>query len=612
MKYYLFFIIICFLACKSESENNATVDKILKNKFFQLGDNDKTLFAFVKETDSILSQQDSKLYKGINNYVKGAYFMATSNFELSIKFLKDVEPNLKAYEVYDSMTAASYVSQSNVYTSMGNYKEGIATALKAKEIFEKLKSKEGIYGVNYSIARLYQSKGDIEKAKQILKENFNDNSKVWQYHSYHLLANIYGEKGEIDSALQIDNKIIERFANNVNSEKVSPFYNNKALCYNELKLFDSAEIYFKKSIYIDSIGGNLKNMAANYTDMGGMFLNKGDIYAAENCSIKALSLIKNKGIKPTELFCYKNLYNLNRKNKNYEKAFAYADTIKQVQKEIDNVALNRSIEELNLIYETTKKEKTIEAQKNTILKNNLLIFCALLLLSGVCLFVYNYYRKQKLKQALEKVIASQAQEKAISIAAEAERQRISKDLHDNMGAYTSALLANIEKLDRENLATNEIGKMKSNAENILASLRETIWVLNNKEIALNEFVDVFTNYVFKILKNYENINFTVQNNIENNKILPALIAIQLNKILQEGFQNAIKHSTCTKIDFTVNSHANVEISLVDNGIGFNVTNARLGNGLENMQWRAKEIDASLTISSAENKGTTIKIVKKWS
>lgn len=194
---------------------------------------------------------------------------------------------------------------------------------------------------------------------------------------------------------------------------------------------------------------------------------------------------------------------------------------------------------------------------------------------------------------------------------ENERQRISRDLHDNMGAYTSALLSNVEKLKVQVGENGDLAKMKSNAEQILNSLRETIWVLNNKEISITDFSDEFKTYCLKIFRNFDHIHFEASEEIKDNKMLAASVAIHLNKILQEIIQNIIKHSRASVIQFHISSSSSlVLLTLSDNGLGFNTTTAVKGNGLENISWRAKEAGLNISISSSPNKGTSFAISKE--
>jgi signal transduction histidine kinase len=225
-----------------------------------------------------------------------------------------------------------------------------------------------------------------------------------------------------------------------------------------------------------------------------------------------------------------------------------------------------------------------------------------LYLIGVILiigFVAKYFYRKKQEKLLQKI--------ALQKELETERQRISRDLHDNMGAYTSALIANIQQLKSKTGDSNEVQNIQSNAEQILASLRETIWVLKNKEVTIQEFSDSFKNYCFKILKNFEDINFNATENIDNNTMLTAATAIHLNKILQEAVQNIIKHANATQLNYTINSNKKIEIIIQDNGKGFNQDTTNKGNGLENMQWRAKEVGIEIKLTSAINEGTTITI-----
>ncbi|HPH37737.1 MAG TPA: histidine kinase, partial [Sediminibacterium sp.] len=229
----------------------------------------------------------------------------------------------------------------------------------------------------------------------------------------------------------------------------------------------------------------------------------------------------------------------------------------------------------------------------------------LLLVGGLSVttiwFAAKYITNRKYRKKLQ---AIQLQEQL-----EFERQRISRDLHDNMGAYTSALMANVDKLKHIQGNTKELDKIQDNAEHILNSLRETIWVLNNKEINIANFTDEFKNYCFNVLKHFDAISFEAIETIEENRLLNASDAINLNKILQEAFQNIIKHSKATKVLFTIHGSNKLIITLKDNGIGFNQEKKTNGNGLENMEWRAMESKAILSIFSEENTGTTISIVK---
>ena len=166
------------------------------------------------------------------------------------------------------------------------------------------------------------------------------------------------------------------------------------------------------------------------------------------------------------------------------------------------------------------------------------------------------------------------------------RITISRDLHDNIGAYANSLIAKIDFLSADEKAGNgELADLKENAENILALLRQTIWVLNNDAMSVEDFYDYVKQYVLKSFRN-SGITVSFDEDIRQNRILPSEISINLFRIIQEGLQNIMKHSRATQVDLNLISTENLHISLCDNGEGFFPATADEGYGLANMRTRA--------------------------
>lgn len=577
-------------------------DQIIKQYQSQNQGSTQELLKVVKHTDSLLAERPEAVYKGLNNFITGAYFTRTDNYGLAIQFMEQAGNNFEGHAAYDSLRLCTYLFLSDLHNSLGKYDEAVKDALTAKAGYEKLNYPIAISKSNLALARIFQAKGDIDRAKSIIKETTATVDNQSKMVILHTLANIYGEQGQLDSALAIDNYVISN-QHNFAERFISPFYNNKALCLTELKAYDSALYFFKASLMADSLAGNPDNMSANYNDIGTMFLHKGDLERAKYYNLRALEISNRIGKPRTSLSCYTNLYQLAKISKDYPAAMRYSDSIKIIQNTLDNVALNRGIEELNLVYETAKKEKTIQEQKNTITQNKILLGGISFMVLVVAMLIYNYHRKNKLQQELERMELLQASERAVAEAEQKERQRISRDLHDTSSAYTSALLANIEKLKLKDRTSPELNQMQDNANEILSSLRETIWILNNKEVTITDFSDDFKNYCIKVLRNFENIGFEAEEEIVNNLMLTATTAIHLKRILQEAVQNSIKHSGATEITYWVKSDAQFEITLSDNGKGFDTNAIKYGNGLENMEWRAAQAGVRLSRRSVPGKGT---------
>jgi signal transduction histidine kinase len=93
----------------------------------------------------------------------------------------------------------------------------------------------------------------------------------------------------------------------------------------------------------------------------------------------------------------------------------------------------------------------------------------------------------------------------------------------------------------------------------------------------------------------------------NENPLPEQHKIIVFRIIQECLQNILKHSgadeICTDFDF---ANGSLQISIRDNGIGFEVQKASLvGLGINNITHRASLIGGKAEIESTVGEGTTI-------
>jgi NarL family two-component system sensor histidine kinase LiaS len=82
----------------------------------------------------------------------------------------------------------------------------------------------------------------------------------------------------------------------------------------------------------------------------------------------------------------------------------------------------------------------------------------------------------------------------------------------------------------------------------------------------------------------------------------------LYNIVQEALNNALRHAHAKSILVRIDYHyRQVELSVEDDGIGFNLDASSGGMGLQNMQERAIEIGADFSLTTAPHQGTKIQI-----
>lgn len=219
------------------------------------------------------------------------------------------------------------------------------------------------------------------------------------------------------------------------------------------------------------------------------------------------------------------------------------------------------------------------------------------------IILIKYLLKRKLKEQERKTEIEQTLYK--------ERERISRDLHDNLGAYAAAIKSNIVQLEKVHSAQTELfSQLKENADDMVSALRETIWVMQYAQISVTALSDRFKNLVNRIAPNYPGINFQVKEEIVTERELTPGESIHILRIMQEGLTNALKHASANTIKISIKAGERLEITIEDNGRGFDVNLKEKGHGIQNMMDRAEQAGISIEIKSTQDKGTSLFICSK--
>jgi len=203
------------------------------------------------------------------------------------------------------------------------------------------------------------------------------------------------------------------------------------------------------------------------------------------------------------------------------------------------------------------------------------------------------------------------------LAIERLRAKIAADLHDDIGAGLSEiniLSAVIEAKSPQafkGTITNELYKIGSVSRALVESMSDIVWLINPKNDSL---FDLFTHLKdsFSDVLEIENIEFKSLNLNQLEKVSLSMEFRQhLYLIFKEAINNAIKYSNCSLLELAVEYDKRMLlIRLSDDGKGFDPENTSKGNGLKNIQQRAKKIGGSLTIQSKPGEGTEITFTGK--
>ncbi|MDQ0591803.1 two-component system sensor histidine kinase DesK [Chryseobacterium ginsenosidimutans] len=225
------------------------------------------------------------------------------------------------------------------------------------------------------------------------------------------------------------------------------------------------------------------------------------------------------------------------------------------------------------------------------------IIVVMLFVVFIIFIVLVYNRKQLLnlkeKQLKESEHQNQLLQKELEKqkSIEQERERISHDMHDDLGAGISALKLQAEFLkqraENDDLKS-DIDEMLKTSEEMNLSMREMLWSLNSGNDTLGSFIDYSKMYAHNFLK-----KTIIQLSIEDKDIIfeTTITTEQRRNLflcLKEALNNAYKHSESNQLKLSfIQKDKEFMMRISDNGIGIHHEKPE-GNGLRNMKRRMKE------------------------
>lgn len=193
-------------------------------------------------------------------------------------------------------------------------------------------------------------------------------------------------------------------------------------------------------------------------------------------------------------------------------------------------------------------------------------------------------------------------QKSLISGEEQERSRLSKELHDGLGPLLTLLRIKIEavKLDdstRKELMSmldNTIGEMRRISNNLMPSVLMDFGAGE----AIRNMVSQLSGKGLEVKYQYDHME---------DAYIPDHMQITLYRVAQEAINNVIKHAEAKTLSISLTEfNDRVSLFIKDDGEGFDLNNARMGNGIRNMRERVNVERGIFEIESG-NKGTIIEV-----
>ncbi len=480
------------------------------------------------------------------------------------------------------------------------------------------------YRLTFSLANVYVSTGETEKAFNLFKEclNFKENKEII-YGSYLNMGIGYANRKEyaLSDSYLIKAESICRQEENFKALCVVLI--NLAMNAQEQEKINKAILYLDEANKISHEKQFFRLELVSKMSMGDHFLSLKNYKDASLIFSSALLRAKTLKYEQEQVKALEKLQLIAIETKNFESAYHYSNQLTKVKDGIQKKQNLKEIKELEVRYETLRKDKDIAILKvekrNKDLKiskqksiQQIIIIAFLILLIPVIVSLIFFRQKlttqKKLNkknkelntEKIEKLLNEQELQlvKANIKGQNKERKRIAQQIHDSIGGNLAAI-----KLQIEN------PKVQQQLNETYEELRSLSHDLIRKKFTKDSFYVVLEKYL-------KNIGEASQIEIEFHVTLPKenlelgeQVEIELFKVVQELMTNVVKHAKATLVEFHMNLTEDQKLNVVfaDNGVGFDYKKQKDGIGLTNIKERLHTINGSFKIDAYKGTIVTIQI-----
>lgn len=619
-------LLILMLADKLQAQQSGRreeVDKlyITGQKFLTSPD---SLIKYADQGYEIAKAIGYKFGEASHLKLKGVYEHRKGNFDKAISHYKD------ALAIYKQQNNEQEIGKVSVniamsYSAMSDFLATTQYALEALKIFERINFANGIGRVLNLLGITAFSQKDFQTAKKYFMQynafarQAKDSIEIAS--SYNNIGTVYQNLKKPDSTiyyLNLAGQLQKRMNNMVGLGMV---YENIGSIHLDVTGDNRKAIaYYQKSLKTFMSVGATQRVGHAYFNIGSAYSKLKDTVQAKKYLYRAIKAARVSNEKEILQKSYQTLSELDAGNEKFREAYLNIKTSLSHADSIWSVEKLRTVEELKTKYDTEQKELKIRTlnQQNQIkdleiTKRNYLLLTAAFVLISALVIVGLIYSRQRLKAEahLQAELSKQQDEaaKAVLQAEERERQRIAADLHDGVGQLLSTALLSLKTLmnkvslgDPEQVYAERSAALVTESYNEVRSISHQMipnaLVKSGLVSAVRDFLETVNSDQLSVDLSVSGLSTSIDQQTE----------IILYRVIQESVNNVIKYARASKLHVQLTKdEGSINLSVEDNGVGFNVDHAIKGDGigLRNMISRVKFLKGTIDFDSKPGKGTLL-------
>lgn len=517
--------------------------------------------------------------------------------------------------------ATAHFKMGNNFNRLNEYDSCMHYYFESLAYFETQEDSSIALNLLGNISATYFSMGNYPKALEYLEvpityfKNHQDYTAL--SNSVMTLGNIRLAMKDTSAAIQNYSQAEEYATKSNNQRTLAAIYNNLSNIASNREEFDDAVSYILESIAIREELGLYSDLESSKLTLALNQFRMGDYQSAKPEMIKLKASFEEIQAKQKLKEVYLSLSYIYAYEKNSDSVNYYSKKYTELANLLNLESTLKTSEEIDVKYQTAKKEKEILLQRAQLAEQRfyILLFVALFLVS--ILLGYLFYKQQKL-QNIQLIKENQLKDALLQIETQnklqEQRLRISQDLHDNIGAQLTFVISSIDNLkyslkDAGPKVEGKLDMISNFTRETIHELRDTIWAMNKSEISFEDLRSRISNFIDNANLSQQGINFTFQHKLKDplSLVFSSQEGMHIYRVIQEAVNNAIKHAKANSI--TVNFEylsKQLNITITDDGSGFDYEQVRQGNGLKSMQKRASKLRGEIIFKQLD-KGSMIQL-----
>ena len=564
-----------------------------------------------------------------NKYDSARYYlhMADSfnqfnNYNNRISLTASLKTNLAALAEHDNKDEQA----------LKYYLEAVSAMQQSKEA-----DKEKALGVMYlDIGNIYHKLNQNRKALEYDLRGLHEHQQAKQNELFTAYAQLYVANDytllDNEDSAQVFFKSAEKLADEIQSPDLFyEVYSNVGTDYKRRKKNNIALEYYDKALqYAEETSSLFRKMDIQRL-LGFVYRDMQNYPASASHLEKALVLSRELKNRRLEAEILRNLAVVNAAMGADKTSVKYYTQYIALNDSLHDVETQKNINEIETKYQAAKKEAAI----NTLQKNNavqkaslerkniinaaLIAGCIFLLVIAILLYK-NFKNKNRLLFQKEEIHRQELAElekqrrldavQSVLKGEEEERSRLARDLHDGIGGLLSGLKLSMSTMKGNVFLSEENAKSFSN---VIDQLDVSIAEL--RRVSHNMMPEALIKFGLKeALENYcESLNYSGRLQVRLQAYgmesrMEQSVEIVIYRIIQELLNNVIKHAEAKNVLIQlVREGERFNITVEDDGKGFDINKVAHGAGLANIRARAAYLNGTVDIVSTEGEGTSVHV-----